>query len=462
MKSNKKTIIALMVLLIVLISTISFVGIYVQKQNRMVNVVKDYTLGMQFSNQREINYKLSTTSVIYDKDGNKVEEKQEGVEYTEANGYTTKEEIISKDLINDKEYDNIKDIIKKRLKGLGIYEYTLDVNKENGDINVKFKEETGAEEISSDLIASGNLQIIDSEDNTVLMDNSHFKSSSVLYNTAEEGTLVYLKLEFNKEGKEKLEEISQKYVKTTKQVPKATTNTQTGQEVVEYTDEEEIKKVTLKINGEEFLNTYFGDTMKTGELTLTVGSATTNQETLSEYIKEASKISAVLNSGEIRLEYKNDSEEVIKNKMDDNFIKVLLSVAAGIVAITLIYEIIKQKTKGIFIILSSIGFIALVLLALRYTNVILTLEGIIAIYVAYLINYVLAKRIFDCENSEQVNNKLVKFYIYTAVIWAIAIVLCFVKWIPLSSIGMVMFWSGILIGIYNFLITKTLAKQLIK
>lgn len=462
MKNNKKTIIILMVLLIMLISIVSFAGIYMQKQNRMVNILKDYQLGMQFSNQREINYELSTMNVIYDKDGNKVEEQQEGIEYTEENGYTTKQEQISKNLLNDEVYNKTQKIIKERLTDFGIYEYSIDINKENGNIKVKFKEDINLENISSNLIASGKMEIIDAENNTVLMDNSHFKSSSVLYNTTEEGTVVYLKISFNKEGKQKLEEISKNYIKTTKQVPNVKKNEETGEEYIEYVDEEELKKVTLKISGEDFLTTYFGETMTTGELTLTVGSATTEQETLSSYVKEASTISTILNNGQIQLEYTMANEEVIKNTIDNNFVRILIVIAVVLTLILLIFEVIKSKTKGIFIILSSIGFIALVLLAIRYTNVILTLEGIIAIYVVYLINYIVARQIFKCENSKEINKTLVQFYKYTAVLWIIAIILCFVKWIPVSSIGMVIFWSGILIGLYNFLITKTLAKQFIE
>ena len=41
----------------------------------------------------------------------------------------------------------------------------------------------------------------------------------------------------------------------------------------------------------------------------------------------------------------------------------------------------------------------------------------------------------------------------------LSVVFCFIKWIPASSFGMVMFWGIALIIIYNLLITKNLLKK---
>ena len=52
MKLDKGLKIALIILLIILISIISFVGIYVQEKKSMVNVLKDYQLGMDLKGSR--------------------------------------------------------------------------------------------------------------------------------------------------------------------------------------------------------------------------------------------------------------------------------------------------------------------------------------------------------------------------------------------------------------------------
>ena len=38
------------------------------------------------------------------------------------------------------------------------------------------------------------------------------------------------------------------------------------------------------------------------------------------------------------------------------------------------------------------------------------------------------------------------------------IVFCFIKWIPISSFGMIGFWGLTLIAIYNVAVTRTLLK----
>lgn len=60
----------------------------------------------------------------------------------------------------------------------------------------------------------GNFTITDDQEK-VLMDNSHIKEAKVGYNSTESGTTVYLTIQFNKEGTEKLKEVSNTFIKTT-------------------------------------------------------------------------------------------------------------------------------------------------------------------------------------------------------------------------------------------------------
>ena len=58
MKKNK-LILAAKILAVVIICLIAFVGIYVQKANKMENVVKDYKLGKDLEGYREFTLKIS-------------------------------------------------------------------------------------------------------------------------------------------------------------------------------------------------------------------------------------------------------------------------------------------------------------------------------------------------------------------------------------------------------------------
>ena len=63
------------ILLILFICLISFAGIYVKELNKMVNIVPNYKVGMDFGEIREIRLDVSSEAETkyYDAEGNEVE-----------------------------------------------------------------------------------------------------------------------------------------------------------------------------------------------------------------------------------------------------------------------------------------------------------------------------------------------------------------------------------------------------
>ena len=122
-------------------------------------------------------------------------------------------------------------------------------------------------------------------------------------------------------------------------------------------------------------------------------------------------------------------------------------------ACALLIIIIKYKGKGILASLSYIGFIATFLLLIRYTNVILSIEGIIAIGLVGILNYIFVKRLLKNTDIKEVYKKSI-LEILPVIIFVITS--CFMKWLPIISFGMVMFWGISLIAVYNILITNSL------
>ena len=51
-----------------------------------------------------------------------------------------------------------------------------------------------------------------------------------------------------------------------------------------------------------------------------------------------------------------------------------------------------------------------------------------------------------------------KFYLRIIPICIMAIAFSFIKWIPISSFGMITFWGIVIIAIYNAIITRYLLK----
>ena len=267
MKAHKIITITTIILAIIIISIASFGGIYKLKEYKVVNVVPDYLLGMKFNNSRVANFTVSNEiaeTKIYDKDGNEVTEKQEGVEYTEENGYTTVEtKVNSEESLTTSNYKLAKKILEKRLKDLKAEQYTIKLDEKNGNIQVETSENEDTDEILAVLAQKGVFELQDSETKEVLLNNSNIKSTAVVYGQTESGVAVYLQIKFDKDGTKKLEEISKKYVKTTEK--------QTN-ENGEEEDKEVTKEVSILFDGQEYRSTYFGDTITDGTLNVAMGS----------------------------------------------------------------------------------------------------------------------------------------------------------------------------------------------
>ena len=80
----------------------------------------------------------------------------------------------------------------------------------------------------------------DKDTGEVLISNKDIKDAKVGYNTTSSGTTVYLTIEFNKDGKQKLNEISKTYVSS-----KDADGNDTS------------KKIDMKLDDETILSSYF-------------------------------------------------------------------------------------------------------------------------------------------------------------------------------------------------------------
>ena len=119
MKPQKVITIITVILLVIIISSASFFGIYKKEEYKVANRVPEYILGMEFTNSRTVNFEVDKTvesTTIYDKDGNEITEKQEGIEYTEENGYTTVENKVNSDeVLTQDDFKLSKQIFRNRL-----------------------------------------------------------------------------------------------------------------------------------------------------------------------------------------------------------------------------------------------------------------------------------------------------------------------------------------------------------
>ena len=216
----KKVKIITIILAIVLITMVAFWGIYVPVQNRMENKVKDYAYAMDLKGDRTVKLSISTetTTVIKDADGKEVEDADDLTdEQLTEKGYKKEEIANNSDEVKTVEnYMKTKNVIEKRLKKVGVDNYTIKVDDKTGDIIIELPENDNTDTVISNLTTVGKFEIVDTETKEVLMNNQDIKKATVMYgsDTTQTGgyaTTVCLDIEFTKEGTKKLEDISNNY-----------------------------------------------------------------------------------------------------------------------------------------------------------------------------------------------------------------------------------------------------------
>lgn len=448
-KNVMKTIkIITIILLIVLISMIGFFGIYKQNKNQMSNIVKDYKYAMDINGARTLKLTLNS-----------------------ENG---------DDVKTAENYETAKTIIEKRLKKLDVQEYKIGVNEETGEITVQIPENTQTDEIVSNLTTVGKFEIIDSETNDVLLDNSSIKSSKVLYNTTQSGTSVYLEISFDKNGKNKLEEISKTYVKSENNTTENTTSEDTNSTEEKENNTEEAnttsenststeKKITMKIDDDEIMSTSFDETITTGKIQLSVGQASTDSSTVQGYVKQAQNVATVLDTGKLPVKYDVEKNQYVLSNISKQDL-IYVAIAMAVVAIIgIIVLIVKYKTNGLLAGISYIGLSALYLIAIRYTNVTISIDSIFAIGIILILNYIFTNMLLSnirkmndskVENAvgKSVSETYKKFFMRIIPICVVVITFCFANWIPMNSFGMTAFWGIAIIAIYNAIITNGLLR----
>ena len=474
----KKIKLLTIILAIVLVTMVAFLGVYVPVQNRMENQVKDYDYAMDLEGGRNIRLAVDNTvdTVIKDAEGNEVTDADElSDEELAAQGYTKEENAAnSEDVLNEENYKKSKEIIEKRLNALGIDNYVTKLDEASGDILVEIPENDITDSIISNIGTTGKFEIVDSDTEEVLMDNSDIKRARVMYGSnstsASSGTSVYLDIEFNKEGTNKLKDISSTYVESSNTANETNTTNATDNTTTDESSSTETttKEVTMKIDDEEIMTTSFDETIETGRLQLSIGSATTDTSTLQDYISQATSIAVVLDNGNIPVKYTVEENQYILSDITQDELNIVLYVMVGLVAIALIVLIVRYRTEGLVNAFAYVGLVALFVLLLRYANVIISIESIFGIVVVLVLNYIFENKLLSKIKKEENVDKTVvniafketykEFFIKIMPICIAVITFCFIQWEPISSFGMVMFWGILLIALYNFAITYPLVR----
>ena len=330
----------------------------------MKNILPDYELGMDFKGGRVFNIKPDETvnTKYYDSEGKEVE--SSSIDESKKDEYTKEETPVnSKDSLNDENYEKVKKIVEERLNLLSVKEYEIRKSSSNGEIYVTIPEDSNTDTIVSEMTPRGEFKIIDSEDKRVLLTNNDIKDVKVGYGNTTSGTSVFINIQFNKEGTKILNEISKEYVAT---------KDDEGNETK--------KQIELVLDDETQLTTYFDEEVKDGLLQLSMGSAnSTSSEDLQKYLTQASNFAVLLKTDVMPLTYKLDTNLYVQSEITNDILQKLLIIFLIVAAVIAIFTIIKYKKQGLLAIINLIGFVATLLITIRYANVVVTFTGILAV-----------------------------------------------------------------------------------
>ena len=462
-----------LILIIILITIIAFIGIYVKKLNAYKDYIPEYKTGMDFDGYAELKFKLSEESeekeVWLDSDGNfkgyvvSQEQQSEGDAVVETQGPQSvseeaeqvsiykKEKRTIKDnedsVLNKECYNRTKKIIEKRLRDVGVSEYNMHLDNSTGNLTIDMIDSADITKLYQLVTSKGELNIIDSADGSILIGSEHIKTVSSVYGKPNEnsGYQVYLQIVFDKEGANLLKDVSRNYVSVTDSEGNTTT-----------------KYIEVQVDGETIAKTYFDMEMGSGRIQIPIGSATTDNAQFTEYLASTSRMATIVDSGVLDNVYTLASDNFVVSNISDNFIMILKIVACAILVIIAIGLTIAFKGKGLLAGISNIGYVSLLTIMIRYTNVTITINSLIILCMLEVLNIIFIAMLLKGINSTKegasiaFGNVVKKYYLAIIPIMIFAIVLTFATNLTVGTIGMVGFWGLLVQLVYNYVITRTL------
>ena len=195
---------------------------------------------------------------------------------------------------------------------------------------------------------------------------------------------------------------------------------------------------------------------------ISLGTAT-DSETLQTYLQQASNIATFLNTESMPVKYEMEINRFVFANTNLDINMVMLIVCAVVAVIYAIVMIVKYKKSAILSVVSLLGFMAALLLAIRLGNVELALSGICAVAIMSIIEAIIIAKMqkeYNNNDKDTLSKKMIELLKKTITVLlpivVISIVFAFSTYTMLSSVGMVMFWAEIIMAIYNILVLEIL------
>jgi len=301
-KKNYTLKITLAMLFVVLVSLVSFVGVYKGK-----NLVKDYSLGKDFSNRKvavfsvkeetttQNNTESSATSNENTTDENATSENTASENTADENSNTENQENEKK-----KNYEKAKNIIEKRLASLSSNEYDIRLDEDDGTLVIEVPTSMETSYIT-ELVSKGKVQIKNKNSTEVIVDSNGFYGASAKLNTTSSSysnPVVELNIKFTKDAKNAIKNANTKYTDSEGNEQDATFELVLDDETL-YSD----------------TASNFVETAKNGYLDLALGQSEKTSEIEANY-ESAQVLVSVINNGEIPVGYEAKSVNIVSSNIN--------------------------------------------------------------------------------------------------------------------------------------------------
>lgn len=455
MKKYRKTLTVIIVLIVAIMMFAAFYGVKkTNEKGEKINLIPDYKLGMEFGKTRVITAIVDEgkNEIIYDSEGNEVEA-EEGKEYKEEDGYTTVEKPVNEEKTRTLEnYKKAKKIIEERLEANNISQFFIEMDNKTGKITIEIPEDENADSVQDLIENSGSLLLLDGETGEVVLDSSYLENAQVVYIQGDLETGVYLQVSFNEEGREKLKKLNEIYVETTK-----TETDENGEEK----DVTESKVVWVFLNDVLLGSTVLPNIYYDNTLMFTLGVSNDNKK-IQEAVKVGEKDASLLNSGTspVVYEYSNETKET---NIGEQELFTVLGTIGAIFVLAYLYLVIKFKARGFISIYFQVGFLGVLLLILKLTGEIITMEGMAGIVISMLLEYIFTYIVLsniDKKEDGMYKKSNLKFFFNTLPVYIVAVVFTFANRAHISSFGTTLFWGILIIYVYNFIFSKYVFENL--
>lgn len=364
------------------------------------------------------------------------------------------EEVLTED-----NYKISKNMIEGYLKAANISEYKIKENEKTGQIIVSVPEtkkianltsdpitdETSdtqrAKSVESILSTTGSFEVKDSITGKVYLTEKHIKEAKAnIY----QGYGVILDVKLNDEGKKILSDVSRKYVQEEKDGKKYE------------------KKATVTVAGMELVKATFAEPMDEGLMQINLGNGYgKNKDVITAIYGEAKRLENALKVGKTPIKYNVEQKTSgIKENINYKNAKIILIAILVVMLILALSLVFKYGLKGLYAMLVNISFFAVLVLAIRYTDVVVTIPSLVSVVVAYILEYVILLKYLrnTKENDYEIADEVVDTLKYTFILIISSITLSFSHNILLSSFAMTLFIAIILLFTHNYIFVKNMKK----